>query len=156
MAKQVHVVFVCLGNICRSPMAEGMFRALVAEAGLDEQIIIDSAGTGTWNLGKAPDPRAAATARRHGVSLGGVARQLQADELDRWDFIIVMDDSNYSNVLTLGADEDKLFRMRDFDPEGRGEVPDPYYGEEAGFAETYTVLARSLPGLLQRCREQLD
>ncbi|REJ34078.1 MAG: protein tyrosine phosphatase [Bacillota bacterium] len=142
------VLFVCLGNICRSPMAEAMFRAKVREAGLEHVIEIDSAGTGSWNVGKPPDPRAVRTAAHYGVELGGRARQLSAGELSRWDMIIVMDQSNYDDVLGLGAPADKVYKLRDFDPEGPGDVPDPYYGSEAGFHDTYRIIERSLPGLL--------
>lgn len=129
-------------------MAEGMFRAQVEAAGLGDAVVIDSAGTGTWNLGKAPDPRAAATALRHGVTLGGVARQLKPEEVDEWDFIIVMDGKNKRDVLARGADPERVHMLRDFDPEGPGDVIDPYYGDEDGFEETYRVLQRSLAGLL--------
>lgn len=129
-------------------MAEAMFRAKVREAGLQAEIEIGSAGTGSWNVGKAPDPRATRTAAGYGVDLSGTARQLAADELDRWDVIVVMDQSNYDDVIALGAPADKVRKLRDFDPEGNGDVPDPYYGEEAGFHETYRIIERSLPGLL--------
>lgn len=133
-------------------MAEGMFRAKVAAAGLKDEFHIESAGTGTWNLGKAPDPRAQRTARQYGVELGGTARLLTETELNEWDAIVVMDDSNYANVLALGADEAKVYKLREFDPEGPGEVPDPYYGEEDGFHDTYRIINRSLPGLLRALR----
>lgn len=148
-------MFVCLGNICRSPMAEGMFRAKVEAAGLGDNIVIDSAGTGTWNLGKAPDPRAAATARRHGVELGGTARQISRAEVGDWDFIVVMDGKNKRDVLGLGADGDRVHMLRDFDPEGQGDVIDPYYGDDDGFEQTHHMLKRSLPGLLAAVKERL-
>jgi len=129
-------------------MAEGMFRSKVREAGLGNAIEIDSAGTGSWNVGKAPDPRAVRTAAQYGVQLSGRARQLSADELNDWDMIVVMDQSNYDNVLALGAPPEKVRKLRDFDPEGPGDVPDPYYGDEAGFHDTYRIIDRSLPGLL--------
>lgn len=129
-------------------MAEGMFRARVREAGLAHAIHIDSAGTGSWNVGKPPDPRAARTAAGYGIELGGTARQLTSDELDRWDLILVMDDTNYRDVLALGAPADKVRKLRDFDPAGPGDVPDPYYGDEADFHETFRTIQRSLPGLL--------
>lgn len=125
-----------------------MFRAEAEAAGLAEHFVIDSAGTGTWNLGKSPDPRAATTARRHGIELGGTARQFIASEVDAWDFIIVMDDKNVQDVLSRGADPARVHKLRDFDPEGPGDVIDPYYGDEDGFEETYHMLKRSLPGLL--------
>lgn len=129
-------------------MAEAMFRAKVREAGLSDAIHIDSAGTGSWNVGKSPDPRATRTAAAYGVELSGTARQLTADEMDHWDLIIVMDDTNYEDVLALGAPADRVSKLRDFDPEGPGDVPDPYYGGEAGFHETYRTIQRCLPGLL--------
>lgn len=125
-----------------------MFRAKVREAGLGDVIEIDSAGTGSWNVGKTPDPRAVRTAAEYGVELSGRARQLSAAELDDWDMLIVMDQSNYDDVIALGAPVDKVRKLRDFDPEGPGDVPDPYYGDESGFHDTYRIIERSLPGLL--------
>lgn len=136
-------------------MAEGMFRAKVAAAGLSDAIVVDSAGTGDWNLGKAPDPRAAATARRHGVELAGTARKLAPAELDDWDFIVVMDSNNERDVLALGADRDRVYMLRQFDPEGPGDVIDPYYGDDDGFEETYAMLKRSLPQLLEAVKAKL-
>lgn len=130
-------------------MAEGMFRAKVREAGLEDAIHVDSAGTGSWNVGKAPDPRAMRTAAEYGVELTGTARQVAAAELDRWDLIVVMDQANYEDVIKLGAPAEKVRKLRDFDPEGPGDVPDPYYGQEDDFHETYRIIQRSLPGLLE-------
>lgn len=132
-----------------------MFRAEVAAAGLGDAIAIDSAGTGDWNLGKAPDPRATATARRHGVELTGTARKLTPTEVDEWDFIVVMDSNNERDVLSLGADRDRVYMLRQFDPEGPGDVIDPYYGEDEGFEETYAMLKRSLPRLLAAAKAKL-
>lgn len=137
-------------------MAEGMFRAKVEAAGLSDAIAIDSAGTGTWNLGKAPDPRAAATALRYGIKLGGTARQLKPEEVDEWDFIIVMDEKNKRDVLARGADPTRVYMLRDFDPEGPGDVIDPYYGDDDGFEETYRVLDRSLEKLLASVKARLN
>lgn len=133
----VSVLFVCLGNICRSPTAEGVFRRDVASAGLGDGVHIDSAGTGVWHVGEAPDARAQAAARARGVELSGLrARALQVEDFERFDYILAMDESNKSEMLarcptkhhhkiTLFLDHDESSAVR--------EVPDPFYGEDSGF-----------------------
>lgn len=149
MRVKKRVLFVCLGNICRSPMAEFMFRKMVKEHGLEDVIEVDSAGTGGWHVGRGPDPRTVKAAAHYGVEVGGTARRLSPDELNDWDLIVVMDQSNYEDVLALGAPVDKVRKLRDFDPQGSGDVPDPYYGGETGFHETFRIIERCLPGLLK-------
>mgnify|MGYP001384016747 FL=1 len=101
-SEKVSVLFVCLGNICRSPSAEGVFRQLAAEQGLLESLHIDSCGTGNWHIGKAPDARATAAAERRGVDIAELrARQIQAEDLDRFDYVLVMDRSNLADVRDI-------------------------------------------------------
>lgn len=150
----IRVLFVCLGNICRSPLAEGVFRKLVEEAGLSAHFEIDSAGTGPWHVGEPADRRMQHVARRHGVDLSGhVARQLGQEDLARYDHIYVMDRENLEDVLRLDRDgrfRHKVALFRTFDPEpGDGEVPDPYYGGERGFEEVYQIVERTARRLLE-------
>ena len=150
------VLFVCLGNICRSPLAEGVFRHLVEARGLEDEFEIDSAGTGAWHAGEAPDPRSAEVAARHGVSLDGQsARKVHEDDYQRFDHILAMDDENLVDLRRRepsdGRAEVRL--LREFDPEGSGDVPDPYYGGPQGFDVVYRMVHRSCEALLDQLTE---
>jgi protein-tyrosine phosphatase len=145
------VLFVCLGNICRSPAAEGVFRHLVADAGLSDRFVIDSAGTGAWHIGEPADPRMCAAARRRGVTLTGVARQVTSEDFDRFDYILAMDTSNLRHLRQRAPSSHraKVHLFRDFDPLEPGEdVPDPYYGDHKGFDEVLDIVARTARALL--------
>jgi protein-tyrosine phosphatase len=155
----MRVCFVCLGNICRSPTAHGIFAALVAEAGLDQDIHVESAGTGDWHAGQLPDPRARAVAKCRGVSLGSRARQFRRDDFDRYDVVVAMDRSNKAALYALArsaVDRGKVRLLREFDSEARGEldVPDPFFGEVGGFEEVYDICARACRALLAVLRKQ--
>ena len=154
----VRVLFVCLGNICRSPLAEGVFRDLVARAGLAERIRIDSAGLGDWHVGELPDPRTRAVAQRRGLELVSRARQVARDDLDRFDYVIAMDEENLRGLRRLRADappSTQVRRLREFDPEADHlDVPDPYYGGEDGFERVHDMVERACAGLLQHIRSE--
>jgi protein-tyrosine phosphatase len=153
------VLFVCLGNICRSPTAEGVMRQLVREAGLEESIELDSAGTGGWHVGSPPDARARAAARARGIALDGSARQFVADDFDDFDLVLAMDRSNMRELRQLARGEEeraKVRLLREFDPASAGdedpEVPDPYYGAPGGFDEVLDLVQAACTGLLGRIR----
>ena len=145
----VSVLFVCLGNICRSPLAEGVFRELATELGVEERFHIDSAGTGAYHAGEAPDPRSVAVARKHGINLTGLARQVTPHDLRDFDWVVAMDATNHRSLERLPGTA-RLVMMRDFDPEAPGaDVPDPYYGGPGGFDEVFSIVERS-------CRQFLE
>jgi protein-tyrosine phosphatase len=153
------VLFVCLGNICRSPTAEGVMRSLVEAAGLGEQIVIDSAGTGAWHVGSAPDRRARAAAAEQGVRLEGQARRIEPEDFERFDLILAMDSSNLRDLRALAAspqERGKVRLLREFDPASTGErdldVPDPYYGGEDGFGTVFAMVRAACQGLLDEIR----
>jgi protein-tyrosine phosphatase len=153
------VLFVCLGNICRSPTAEGTMRALVAEAGLEREIEVDSAGTGSWHVGSAPDERATAAAAARGMKLEGAARTVRTEDFDDFDLMIAMDRSNWSDLTAMAPDEHarvKVRLLREFDPASVGEedldVPDPYYGEGDGFERVLDLVQAACEGLLAQIR----
>src|SRR6188474_1925378 len=102
----VSVCFVCLGNICRSPTGEAVFRHLVDEAGLREIVHVDSAGTGSWHIGEAPDKRARAAGARRGIEVGGAARQFKRSDFARFDYVLAMDNENLENLVSLAPDEE--------------------------------------------------
>ncbi len=158
MNSTVEVCFVCLGNICRSPLAQGVFEALVKKEGLGNRIIISSAGTSHWHVGSPPDARMQQTARSHGIQLNSRGRQFQAADFKRMDLVLAMDHSNLSILQEMppGTD-DKLFLFRSFDPENNGdlEVPDPYYGGDQGFENVYQMVARTCPKVLDHLKTQL-
>jgi protein-tyrosine phosphatase len=148
----VSVLFVCLGNICRSPLAEGVFLHLAREAGMEDRFAVDSAGTGSWHVGERPDPRSTAVARAHDVELPGRARQVRPQDLDDFDVIVAMDRENLRDLERLadGGSRARLHLLREFDPEGGGdEVPDPYFGGPDGFENVYAMVRRSCERLLE-------
>jgi len=151
----MRLLFVCLGNICRSPTAEGVMRDLVDQAGLSEQIAIDSAGTGHWHVGEPPDPRAADAAAARGIQLEGKARRFRGDDFQDFDLILAMDESNREELLELAPDaaaRDKVRLLREFDPASPGEdldVPDPYGGGSRGFEVVLDQVTAACQGLLR-------
>lgn len=150
--KHVKVLFVCLGNICRSPTAEGIFRALVEEKGLSDRLEIDSAGTSGWHQGEPPDPRSQEEALRHGVDLGGQrSRAVVARDFEYYDYLCAMDSANLKELRRACPKglEKKLYRLTSFAPELRvNDVPDPYYGGDRGFENVFKIVEASAQGLL--------
>ncbi|MCP4038518.1 MAG: low molecular weight phosphotyrosine protein phosphatase [bacterium] len=155
----IRVCFVCLGNICRSPTAEGVMRKLVNEAGLADAIEIASAGTAGYHAGEKPDPRSREEAVRRGVRLESRARQFKAGDFRRFDYVLAMDGENLSDLQNLSdgsSPHAALSLLRSFDPaEPRGQdVPDPYYGGERGFERVYDICEAACRGLLRHITEE--
>jgi len=157
----MRILFVCLGNICRSPTAEAVMRELVRREGLEGQIEVDSAGTGDWHVGEPPDARSAEAARRRGIVMDGAARQVVAGDFDDWDLLLAMDRSNHRALLSLAADEEsraKARMLREYDQEavasGDLDVPDPYFGGERGFEDVLDLVERACRGLLEDLRSR--
>jgi len=153
------LLFVCMGNICRSPTAEGVMRSLVREAGLDGEIEIDSAGTGAWHVGNPPDDRATAAAGRRGVTLEGAARQVRAEDFERYDLLLAADRENLADLRAAAPSEAaraKVRLLREFDPASSGapdlDVPDPYYGGGDGFDRVLELVEAACRGLLAEVR----
>lgn len=149
---QTAILFVCLGNICRSPLAEGIFRAVVEERGETPDFTIDSAGTGAWHVGSAPDPRSIAIAARYGVAIGGQqARKVRPDDFDRFDLILGMDRSNVDDLRQLaGVQAGKVYLFTDFALGTPRDVPDPYYGGADGFENVYRMIREASEALADR------
>lgn len=146
------VLFVCLGNICRSPLGEGVFQHLVNEAGLAEHYVVDSAGTSAYHAGDLPDSRSIAVARKHGVTLPTRSRKVEASDHTAFHLLVAMDASNARNLSSdQPADATaRIVMMRAYDPDGPGDVPDPYYGGPRGFDDVYTMVERSCRRLLEQ------
>lgn len=154
----MRILFVCLGNICRSPTAEGIFRRRLAEAGLVEAVTVDSCGTGSWHIGKSPDSRAQAAARQRGVDLSQLrARQLEAVDFDRFDYLLAMDDDNLASLEAMRPVDctAHIGLLLDFAGQPGRAVPDPYYGGEQGFDEVFDLVERAADGLIGHLRERL-
>jgi len=151
----IKILFVCLGNICRSPLAEGLFRHLVAQSQRGAEFEIDSCGTGGWHAGESPDPRSQAVAQKHGLVLNHRARQFQRSDFDHYDLIIVMDHNNKADLLSFSnlkpEHAAKVRLMREWDSKANGDldVPDPYYGGPNGFEVMYQMIERSAKRLLE-------
>lgn len=148
----VRILFVCLGNICRSPTAEGVMRALILQRGLQAHVEVDSAGTGGWHVGESPDPRATAAARARGVPLGGSARQVRSQDFDEFDLILAMDRANERDLRGVAPDCEsaaKVRLLREFDERADSlEVPDPYYGGPDGFERVIDLVQAACLGVL--------
>ncbi|MGV3580530.1 low molecular weight protein-tyrosine-phosphatase [Brevundimonas sp.] len=147
------LLFVCLGNICRSPLAEAAFRAEAERLHLD--VIVDSAGTGGWHAGDPPDPRAQATARRHGIDISAYrGRQVKAEDFRRFTHIVAMDFDNLSNLRRLAPADATAELSLMLDHAGRPgqSVADPYYGDDAGFEVTWSDVSAGAAGLAQTLR----
>jgi protein-tyrosine phosphatase len=160
-ARVTRLLFVCLGNICRSPTAEGVMRALVLQARLQHAIKVDSAGTGAWHVGESPDRRAAAAALTRNVVLDGRARQVMQKDFDDFDLLIAMDRENLRELGQLApgeAERAKLRLLREFDPasasSGELDVPDPYYGGPGGFDDVFDLVFVACEGLLEQIRAE--
>jgi protein-tyrosine phosphatase len=146
------VLFVCLGNICRSPLAENVFRHLARERGWLDHFDIDSAGTSGYHRGAPPDRRSAEVARGRGLELTGSSRQLTADDLADFDLVIAMDEENLEEIRTLqrsAGGRARVRRLREWDPDAdHPDVPDPYYGGPRGFEDVHDMVERSCAALL--------
>jgi protein-tyrosine phosphatase len=158
-AKPVKVLFVCMGNICRSPTAEGVFKRVVEKAGLTDRIISDSAGTGDYHIGEAPDPRAQSAALGRGYDLSPLcARQVNPRDFSEFDYVLAMDETNLRQLKRLCPPEHagkvKLF-MEFAGEETAREVPDPYYGGAQGFERVLDMVEQASKGLLEHLRERI-
>ena len=149
----MRIIFVCQGNIIRSPLAENMFRHLTQDKGVGEKYQLDSAGTSAYHVGELPDHRMRQVALDKGFQYTGKARQYKRGEFDQHDLIIAMDRSNLQILSSWASPEEekKIHMMREFDPQGSAnlDVPDPYYGGLDGFAKTFEIVKRSCQGLLE-------
>lgn len=153
MGKRISVLFVCMGNICRSPTAEGVFRALLEARGLTDKIRVDSAGTHAFHVGNPPDARSQEVARAHGYDLSAQrARQLQAEDCQTFDYILTMDQSNFERVMRLCPNpKATVAPLLSYAPETyRLDVPDPYYGGERGFEEVLGLIEKACENLLTK------
>lgn len=153
------LLFVCLGNICRSPAAEGVMRRVVASAGLESSVHIDSAGTGDWHIGHLPDLRMRKAAAARGYELEHRARQIQVQDFHRFGLIITMDQSNFQNVSKLAPHEGAMLKIKAFTAfcsrHQISEVPDPYYGSAQDFEHVLDILEDGCHGILHTIKQQM-
>jgi protein-tyrosine phosphatase len=166
MAVMYRICFVCTGNICRSPMAEAVCRAQLAARGLGERVVADSAGTGSWHAGDGADPRAEAALAAGGYELQHIARQFRRSWFERYDLVIALDRGHERNLRRLADSGDhagdhaarvRLLRAYDLDAAAADnlDVPDPYYGGEAGFVACLKLIEAAIPGLLDEVEDQI-
>lgn len=155
MSGRIGVLFVCLGNICRSPLAKFIFNDMITQRGVADRFRVDSCGTGAWHVGKGADPRSVMVAAARGLDTAHVARQVfPSSDFAAFDYLIAMDGENRERLLSLGAPAESVRLMRSFDPLCAGKegpaiwVPDPYYGGDDGFERVYDMLTRACEGLL--------
>ena len=147
----MRILVVCLGNICRSPLAEAALRSELEAAGLGDEVTVDSAGTGDWNVGKPPDPRMLRAAGATGLELAGAARMIEGQDLANSDLILVMDDQNLADVLALAPDDETRAKVRlflDYAGQGQVAVADPYHGTDDGFSAVVTVVREAAKAIV--------
>ena len=152
-------MFICTGNICRSPLAHAVMEHKAGEAGLEGWMDVESSGTGPWHVGEQADSRMRRTAAEHGVRLDHRSRQLRPDDFSKYDLLLAMDRDNFRDALSLcrnEAEREKLRMFRDYDPQGTGDVPDPWYGGPDGFEEVWTIVERTCGALLNEVRSGLE
>lgn len=158
MNRKTKVLFVCMGNICRSPTAHGVFRHLVEQAGLAHAIEIDSAGTHAYHVGNPPDKRSMQTARQRGIEMADLrARKIEFSDLIEYDYVLVMDEENYANVVDMANSElkPKVRYFLEFAPDLNIKfVPDPYYGGEQGFEDVFDMVEAASKGLLEAIKQR--
>ena len=155
--KPVRVLFVCLGNICRSPLAEGVLRALAEQKGLASALQVDSAGTGAWHIGDPPDCRSIQAARRHGIDISALrGRQVQAEDFRDFDLILGMDENNVRTLRRLAPEgaAGKVHLFLDYASGRRQDVPDPYHEGAEAFEALYQMLEAGCSSLLVRLGER--
>jgi protein-tyrosine phosphatase len=159
MAQQIKILFVCMGNICRSPMAEGVFKHFVAQAGLQDLIASDSAGTHDYHVGDPPDPRALRASERRGYDLSALrGRRVSRDDFGEFDYLLAMDETNLRVLERLCPSQHahKLKLLMEFSArQALREVPDPYYGGEPGFEHVLDLVEQAAQGLLDHLRRRL-
>jgi protein-tyrosine phosphatase len=154
----MRILFVCAGNICRSPTAEGVMRHLLEAEGLVDRIEVESAGTGGWHAGDPPDPRSVAAARAREIAVDGAARRVTGEDFERFDLILALDRANLGELLARAPEEarPKIRLLREFDPAAAGsgdlDVPDPYYGGANGFEHVLDLIEAACRGLLDEVR----
>jgi protein-tyrosine phosphatase len=151
------ILFVCLGNICRSPTAHGVMQKLVDDAKLSARVTLDSAGTGNWHVGELPDPRSREAALLRGYDLSHRARQVMPEDFEEFDLILAMDRSNLRNLRAIGRGPARVELLRAFEPgaPAGAEVPDPYSGGEDDFERVLDICERACAGLLAHVRQRL-
>jgi len=156
----INILFVCMGNICRSPSAEGFFTHALKRSGIEQEVSIDSAGTHNYHVGQAPDPRAIHATAKFGVNIGHLrARSVSLSDFHHYDMIIAMDRNNFTDLKDIQPPGSKahLSKMMDYHPDGLpADVPDPYYGGTEGFASMCELLEAAAEGLLRHVQERLN
>jgi len=147
------VLFVCLGNICRSPMAEAVFKDFLIKMGRSDEFIIKSCGSGSWHIGQNADPRTLKCLNDNGLNFQHLVSQINTQDLLDYDYLVAMDKNNYRDLQDMVSESDnnlkeKIIMFRSFDGGSDSDVPDPYYGDEQGFQEVFEIVSNGCPGLL--------
>jgi protein-tyrosine phosphatase len=161
MSNRIGVLFVCMGNICRSPLAKIVFESQAKHAGILDRVEIDSGGTLNWHAGEGADPRSVVIAQLRGLGLQHIARQVNRSDFERFHHLIVMDRRNLEDMIQLGAPRSKIRLMREFDPNLVGRttdelaVPDPYQGTQRHFEQVFDMLVPAAAGLAEHIRREL-